>query len=388
MYVCHIFYTSYLYTTISPGYPCHNTIFTSCCFDQVFWLPFFIDVWQLFTCFIFEIRPDYVYSHIFVDFVKSDKHMDFDDIIEIGPKKLLKPLANVPNAPKKVKKPAVVEEDEDTEMIDVVVEKPKPKKVAKPNVKEAPKPKPKPAPVVEEEEEEEEKEEKEEDDEKEEEQEAEKPDDDTPPVVKVRKVGEGVPVPTKHAKKHAEKDDDDEEEKAERTHKHREKKHAKAEDGEGKKKTKRPRVHREKDPNFPKRPKNGYLRFCDDIRPKIIEACKGEDGKPKLSRQETMKIVGQKWRELAEKRPALHKSYNDAFEVDMKKWRIERDAYLKTKAEAGGAAQSSSSTAPVKVPKPKPKPAPVEDDEEEKAEEEAEPEPASDVCEEDAADDE
>jgi len=51
-----------------------------------------------------------------------------------------------------------------------------------------------------------------------------------------------------------------------------------------------------KDPNRPKKPKNAYMLFCDDVRSKV-KADNPDQGMGGLS-----KIMGQMWKELSEKK--------------------------------------------------------------------------------------
>lgn len=61
-----------------------------------------------------------------------------------------------------------------------------------------------------------------------------------------------------------------------------------------------------KDPNKPKRPKSGYLFFCDDARPKLMKKMKKKNEKINLG--DIAKSLGQAWKKLTDKDKAIYET--------------------------------------------------------------------------------
>ena len=77
-----------------------------------------------------------------------------------------------------------------------------------------------------------------------------------------------------------------------------------------------------KDPNKPKKPKSGFLFFCDEHRPKMIEEEKKKNKKVVIGK--IAKELGKKWKSLS----ATHKNkYNKMNEKDKQRYTQEIEAY-------------------------------------------------------------
>ncbi len=73
-----------------------------------------------------------------------------------------------------------------------------------------------------------------------------------------------------------------------------------------------------KDPNKPKRPKSGFLLFCDDERAKLIEKeKKGLKGGAKFSLGVVQKKLGDMWKKLPE---AKRKKYEEQTEKEKEEY--------------------------------------------------------------------
>tara|TARA_B100000900_G_C19973550_1_gene470850 strand:- start:48 stop:485 length:438 start_codon:yes stop_codon:yes gene_type:complete len=77
-----------------------------------------------------------------------------------------------------------------------------------------------------------------------------------------------------------------------------------------------------KDPNKPKKPKSGFLFFCEKHRPKLIEEEKKKNGKVVIG--EIAKKLGKKWKTLSD---TQKKKYNDMKEADKVRYSQELEAY-------------------------------------------------------------
>tara|TARA_B110000238_G_C15844603_1_gene318348 strand:+ start:157 stop:555 length:399 start_codon:yes stop_codon:yes gene_type:complete len=73
-----------------------------------------------------------------------------------------------------------------------------------------------------------------------------------------------------------------------------------------------------KDPNAPKKPKNGYMRFCDDMRDTIRE--KHKDYKI----GDVMKELGKLWTECE---PANKEKYNTEYKNEMENYEEKLEEY-------------------------------------------------------------
>jgi high mobility group protein 20A len=113
----------------------------------------------------------------------------------------------------------------------------------------------------------------------------------------------------------------------------------------------------------PKFPKNGYVRFCDEMR---LQICKEN---PTMDPVEVTKVVAAKWHGLsAEKK----KPYNDQFKADSERFKIELKEFEEKQKELGEVAENVESvekvpkkkkkrtkSSVVAAPKPAPAPTPV-----------------------------
>jgi len=61
-------------------------------------------------------------------------------------------------------------------------------------------------------------------------------------------------------------------------------------------------VKKKKDPNAPKKPKTGYMKFCDEIREKIRKE------NPDMQLGGIAKILGIKWNELSDEKKEEYKN--------------------------------------------------------------------------------
>ena len=59
------------------------------------------------------------------------------------------------------------------------------------------------------------------------------------------------------------------------------------------------KIKAKKDPNLPKKAKSGFMFFCDEHRPKLIEAQRKKNNKVVIS--EVAKELGKKWKALKSK---------------------------------------------------------------------------------------
>lgn len=77
-----------------------------------------------------------------------------------------------------------------------------------------------------------------------------------------------------------------------------------------------------KDPNKPKRPKSGYLFFCDDARPKLMSKMKKKNEKINLG--DIAKSLGKAWKKLADKDKVVYEAKSaeakSNYEVAMEKY--------------------------------------------------------------------
>ena len=77
-----------------------------------------------------------------------------------------------------------------------------------------------------------------------------------------------------------------------------------------------------KDPNKPKKPKSGFLFFCDELRPDLIKNHKVKYGKVVIGN--IAKELGAKWKKLTNKQKNV---YNDKKETDKYRYSQEMEAY-------------------------------------------------------------
>ena len=77
-----------------------------------------------------------------------------------------------------------------------------------------------------------------------------------------------------------------------------------------------------KDPNKPKKPKSGFLFFCDEHRPKMIETQKKKNKKVVIG--DIAKELGKKWKKLSDDQRA---KYNKMNEKDKDRYSKELEAY-------------------------------------------------------------
>ena len=77
-----------------------------------------------------------------------------------------------------------------------------------------------------------------------------------------------------------------------------------------------------KDPNKPKKPKSGFLFFCDDHRPKMIETQKKKGKKVVIG--DIAKELGKKWKKLSDVQRAKYNSFN---EKDKERYSKELESY-------------------------------------------------------------
>ena len=77
-----------------------------------------------------------------------------------------------------------------------------------------------------------------------------------------------------------------------------------------------------KDPNKPKKPKSGFLFFCDAHRPKMIDAQKKKNKKVVIG--EIAKELGKKWKKLND---SQREKYNLMNEKDKERYSKELEAY-------------------------------------------------------------
>ena len=77
-----------------------------------------------------------------------------------------------------------------------------------------------------------------------------------------------------------------------------------------------------KDPNKPKKPKSGFLFFCDEHRPKMIEAQKKKNKKVVIG--DIAKELGKKWKKLSDAQRAKYNTMNDK---DKERYSKELESY-------------------------------------------------------------
>lgn len=77
-----------------------------------------------------------------------------------------------------------------------------------------------------------------------------------------------------------------------------------------------------KDPNKPKKPKSGFLFFCDKYRPAMIDAQKKKNKKVVIG--DIAKELGKKWKKLTD---AQRQTYNAMNENDKERYTKEIEAY-------------------------------------------------------------
>tara|TARA_Y100000996_G_C22019656_1_gene436209 strand:+ start:92 stop:520 length:429 start_codon:yes stop_codon:yes gene_type:complete len=64
-----------------------------------------------------------------------------------------------------------------------------------------------------------------------------------------------------------------------------------------------------KDPNKPKKPKSGFLFFCDEHRPKMIESQKKKNKKVVIG--DIAKELGKKWKKLSDSQRGKYNAMNE-----------------------------------------------------------------------------
>ena len=77
-----------------------------------------------------------------------------------------------------------------------------------------------------------------------------------------------------------------------------------------------------KDPNKPKKPKSGFLFFCDEVRGKIIEEHKKDNGKVVIG--DVAKELGKLWKKLTDSKK---NKYNVMKENDKNRYAQEMEDY-------------------------------------------------------------
>ena len=77
-----------------------------------------------------------------------------------------------------------------------------------------------------------------------------------------------------------------------------------------------------KDPNKPKKPKSGFLFFCDEHRPKMIESQKKKNKKVVIG--DIAKELGKKWKKLTDSQRG---KYNTMNEKDKERYNKEIENY-------------------------------------------------------------
>jgi len=77
-----------------------------------------------------------------------------------------------------------------------------------------------------------------------------------------------------------------------------------------------------KDPNKPKKPKSGFLFFCDEHRPKMIETQKKKNKKIVIG--DIAKELGKKWKKLSDSQKA---KYGEMNEKDKERYNKELEDY-------------------------------------------------------------
>jgi len=77
-----------------------------------------------------------------------------------------------------------------------------------------------------------------------------------------------------------------------------------------------------KDPNKPKKPKSGFLFFCDEVRGKIIETHRKENGKVIIG--DVAKELGKRWKKLTN---GNKKKYTEMKENDKERYVQQMENY-------------------------------------------------------------
>lgn len=77
-----------------------------------------------------------------------------------------------------------------------------------------------------------------------------------------------------------------------------------------------------KDPNKPKKPKSGFLFFCDELRPDLIKVQKKKEKKVVIG--EIAKELGKRWKKLSDKQKNV---YNEMKEKDKLRYSQELENY-------------------------------------------------------------
>tara|TARA_Y100001970_G_C14182415_1_gene830586 strand:- start:478 stop:915 length:438 start_codon:yes stop_codon:yes gene_type:complete len=77
-----------------------------------------------------------------------------------------------------------------------------------------------------------------------------------------------------------------------------------------------------KDPNKPKKPKSGFLFFCDEHRPKMIDSQKKKNKKVVIG--DIAKELGKKWKKLSDSQKAKYSGMN---EKDKERYSKELEVY-------------------------------------------------------------
>ena len=77
-----------------------------------------------------------------------------------------------------------------------------------------------------------------------------------------------------------------------------------------------------KDPNKPKKPKSGFLFFFDEVRGKIIETHKKENGKVVIG--DVAKELGKRWKKLTN---SNKKKYTEMKEEDKNRYAQQMESY-------------------------------------------------------------
>lgn len=85
-----------------------------------------------------------------------------------------------------------------------------------------------------------------------------------------------------------------------------------------------PRPRKQRDPDMPKAPPNGYMRYCQEMRKRIQEENK------ELSNSEIMKILGEQWKEEPQ---SVKDKYNNEFKKEKEKYALQVKTLKEQKAK-------------------------------------------------------